>query len=177
MIIECWSKIQLSLFTQWSAYGKVEVSLHLLYLLGGEWSASRPGRFSPRETAPVTLLNRKLGVTQSRSESFGERKNLLPRLKIETRIFCYPASSIYTTLTELSRHPNSKQISMLYIITILRIEGCVFQVFFYVLYRHLFNRFRGYNGIATPRSTKANWNGHFRLVSDVSLEITLFASQ
>jgi hypothetical protein len=38
------------------AYWEVEVQLHSLTsaLDGGEWSASRPGRFTPREKAPDT---------------------------------------------------------------------------------------------------------------------------
>jgi hypothetical protein len=39
------------------AYWGVEVQLHAfltLALNGGEWSASRPGRFTPRERAPGT---------------------------------------------------------------------------------------------------------------------------
>jgi hypothetical protein len=38
-------------------YEGVDVKIHVfltLALVGGEWSASRPGRFSPRERAPVT---------------------------------------------------------------------------------------------------------------------------
>jgi hypothetical protein len=39
------------------AYGGVDVQIHIFLtsaLVGGEWSASRPGRFTPRETAPGT---------------------------------------------------------------------------------------------------------------------------
>jgi hypothetical protein len=40
------------------AYGGVEVNIHNFFLTsalaGGEWSASRPGRFTPEETAPGT---------------------------------------------------------------------------------------------------------------------------
>jgi hypothetical protein len=41
------------------AYGVVEVYIHIFLtsaLTGGEWSASRPGRFTPREKAPGTHL-------------------------------------------------------------------------------------------------------------------------
>jgi hypothetical protein len=37
------------------AYEGLEVYIHIfltLALVGGEWSASRPGRFTPKETAP-----------------------------------------------------------------------------------------------------------------------------
>ena len=39
--------------------GVVEVKLHLFLTLaldGGEWSTSRPCRFIPEETAPVSIL-------------------------------------------------------------------------------------------------------------------------
>jgi hypothetical protein len=38
-------------------YGGVDVQIHIFLtsaLVGGEWSASRPGRFTPRERAPGT---------------------------------------------------------------------------------------------------------------------------
>jgi hypothetical protein len=37
------------------AYGRVDVQIHIFLtsaIAGGEWSASRPGRFTPRERAP-----------------------------------------------------------------------------------------------------------------------------
>jgi hypothetical protein len=39
------------------AYGGVDVEIHIFLtsaLVGGEWSASRPGRFTPGERAPGT---------------------------------------------------------------------------------------------------------------------------
>jgi hypothetical protein len=42
---------------------------------GGEWSASRPGRFTPRKRAPQYPLDKKLGESQSRSGRGGEEKN------------------------------------------------------------------------------------------------------
>jgi hypothetical protein len=39
------------------AYGGVDVKIHIFLTLAqveGEWSASRPGRFTPRERAPGT---------------------------------------------------------------------------------------------------------------------------
>jgi hypothetical protein len=39
------------------AYGRVDVWIHIFLtspLAGGEWSASRPGRFTPREKASGT---------------------------------------------------------------------------------------------------------------------------
>jgi hypothetical protein len=58
-------------------------SYSLLYLIltsalaGGEWSASRPGRFTPGES-PRYPLNRRLGEPQNRSGRFGEEKILDP---------------------------------------------------------------------------------------------------
>jgi hypothetical protein len=47
-----------------------------LALDGGEWSASRPGRFTPRERDPGThLIDRRLGGPQSRYEHGIEEKN------------------------------------------------------------------------------------------------------
>jgi hypothetical protein len=50
---------------------------------GGEWSASRPGRFTPWETAPWYPLYRRLGGPQSRSGSSGQEKNSQPQPGIE----------------------------------------------------------------------------------------------
>jgi hypothetical protein len=39
------------------AYGEVDVEIHIFFtsvIAGGEWSASRPCRFNPAETAPGT---------------------------------------------------------------------------------------------------------------------------
>jgi hypothetical protein len=49
----------------------------------GEWSASRPGHFTPKERAPQYPLYRKLGGPQSRSGRGGEEKNSQPPLEIE----------------------------------------------------------------------------------------------
>jgi hypothetical protein len=48
----------------------------------GEWSASRPGHFTPRERAPVPIGER-LGGPQSRSGRGGEEKNSQPPSGIE----------------------------------------------------------------------------------------------
>jgi hypothetical protein len=50
---------------------------------GGEWSASRPGRFTPKESAPRHPLYRRLGGPQSRSGRGGEEKNSQPPPGIE----------------------------------------------------------------------------------------------
>jgi hypothetical protein len=59
-------------------YWGVEVQLHAFLtsaLDGGEWSASRPGRFTPQGMNPWYLLDRMLGGPQSRSGCGGEEKN------------------------------------------------------------------------------------------------------
>jgi hypothetical protein len=63
---------------------------------GGEWSASRPGRF------PRYPLDRRLGGPQSRSGRCGEEKNLLPLPGIELRP---PSPLPVATPTELSWLP------------------------------------------------------------------------
>jgi hypothetical protein len=51
---------------------------------GGEWSASRPGRFTPRERAPGYPLDRRLSVPQSHSGRGGEENISQPPPGIET---------------------------------------------------------------------------------------------
>jgi hypothetical protein len=50
---------------------------------GGEWSASRPGRFIPKEKARWYPLDRRLGGSQSRSGRGGEEKKSQPTPVIE----------------------------------------------------------------------------------------------
>jgi hypothetical protein len=52
------------------AYRGVDVQIHIFLtsaLAGGEWSASRPGRFTPGGKSPRYPLDRRLGGPQSRS--------------------------------------------------------------------------------------------------------------
>jgi hypothetical protein len=51
--------------------------------LDGKWSASRPGRFTPRERDPGIHWIGGWGGPQSRSERGGEEKNSQPPLGIE----------------------------------------------------------------------------------------------
>jgi hypothetical protein len=51
---------------------------------GGEWSASRPGRFTPRGKSPWYPLDRRLGGPQTRSGRSGEEKNSQTPPGIET---------------------------------------------------------------------------------------------
>jgi hypothetical protein len=63
------------------AYGGVDVSIHIFLtsaLIGGEWLALRPGRFTPRGKSPQYPLHRRLGGQQSRSGRRGEEKILYP---------------------------------------------------------------------------------------------------
>jgi hypothetical protein len=62
---------------------------------GGEWSASRPGRFTPRERAPWCPLDRRLGGPQSRSRHGGEEKNSHPLPGLELPII-QPVAQPYT---------------------------------------------------------------------------------
>jgi hypothetical protein len=61
-------------------YGGLNVQIHIfltLALAGCEWSASRPGHFTPGERAPRYLLDRRLDGPQSRY-GCGEKKILDP---------------------------------------------------------------------------------------------------
>jgi hypothetical protein len=57
--------------------GGVAAEFHaflILELYGGEWSASRQGRFTPQGKNPSHPLDRRLGGPQSRSGCGGEEK-------------------------------------------------------------------------------------------------------
>jgi hypothetical protein len=96
------------------AYWGAEVYLHAFLssaLDGGEWSALRPGRFTPREMAPCFPLNRRVGGPQSRSGRGGVKKNSQPLPGLETPIIQIVAQR-YTTepfrfLSLGKRHGNS----------------------------------------------------------------------
>jgi hypothetical protein len=71
------------------AYWGGEVYLHAFLtpaLDGGEWSTSRPGRFTSRERAICYPLDRRLGVPQSRSGDGGEEKSSQLLLGLEPPI-------------------------------------------------------------------------------------------
>jgi hypothetical protein len=56
-----------------------------VHFLGGEWSASRPGRFTPRGMSHCYLFDRKLGGPQSQYVRCGEETILtLPELQLRT---------------------------------------------------------------------------------------------
>jgi hypothetical protein len=71
---------------------------------GGEWSASRPGRFIPSERAPWYQLDRRLGGPQSPSGRGGGEKNAQPLPELKPPII-QPVAQHYTT--ELSRRYSS----------------------------------------------------------------------
>jgi hypothetical protein len=67
------------------AYWGAEIQLHAFLtsaLDEWEWSASSPGRFTPRES-PLYQLDRRLGGLQSRSGRGGEEKYSQPPPGIE----------------------------------------------------------------------------------------------
>jgi hypothetical protein len=72
-------------------------------VVGGEWSASRPGRFTPGGRAPRYPMDRRLRGAQSRSGRFGEEKILDPtgtRTPTPQSSSTYPVA-IPTTLPRL----------------------------------------------------------------------------
>jgi hypothetical protein len=68
-------------------YGGVDVQVHVFLnseLVGGEWSASRPGRFTAGGKSPRYPLDRRLGGPQNQSGRRGEEK-ILPLPGLEFR--------------------------------------------------------------------------------------------
>jgi hypothetical protein len=64
-----------------NACGGVDVWLHVfltLALVGGEWSASGPGRFSPRGKRPQYPMDRRLGMPQKPVSMMWRRENSWP---------------------------------------------------------------------------------------------------
>jgi hypothetical protein len=77
------------------AYEGVDVLVHIIFtsaLVGGEWSAPRPGRFSPRKRAPG---NHWLGGWMGPRTDLGcmEKRNFLTVPGLELRILGLPARS------------------------------------------------------------------------------------
>jgi hypothetical protein len=70
-------------------------------VVGGERSASRPGRCIPKQRAPRYTLDMGLGGLQNRSERYGqEKKSLMPLRESSPG---RPARSLVAIPTELSR--------------------------------------------------------------------------
>jgi hypothetical protein len=99
------------------AYGGIDVQIHIFLtsaLVGGEWSASRPGHFTPEETAPGThsiggWVDPRAGLNNVKKRKFlilpglelrpfgrPARSQSLYRLR-------YPGSFIYANLGEKNR--------------------------------------------------------------------------
>jgi hypothetical protein len=73
-------------------YGGVDVHGWTSALAGGEWSASRPGRFTPGERAPVIQwIERWVGPRTGFDDV--ERRKILPLLRLELRSLGRPARS------------------------------------------------------------------------------------
>jgi hypothetical protein len=82
--------------TTWRPVAGVEVYLHSFLTSavdGGEWSTSRPGRFTPLKERWY-VSNSRLGMPQSQSRRFGEVKILLPRAESQTSVHRAPSCSI-----------------------------------------------------------------------------------
>jgi hypothetical protein len=92
------------------AYGRVNVRIYVFLtsaLDGGEWSASRPGRFTPGKS-PRYPLDKKLDGTRTSLEEVKKRK-ILPPPGLELHLLGRPAGS--QSLYRL-RYPGSEQTNM-----------------------------------------------------------------
>jgi hypothetical protein len=72
------------------AYGGVDVQIHIFLastLAGGEWSASLPGRFTPRTYWIVGWMDPRAGLDDV------EKRNFLTLLGLEHRTLGRPARS------------------------------------------------------------------------------------
>jgi hypothetical protein len=76
-----WAPRQEGVLEEWK-YSSTHSLTSALY--GGEWSASHPGRFTPRERARYPL-DRIVDGPQSRSGRGGEEKNSQPRQESKPR--------------------------------------------------------------------------------------------
>lgn len=76
---------------------KVPLRLFLTSTLDGEWSLSRPCRFTPGKSTPVTWVCPRAGLDTS------GKKNLFPVQEIETSFLRCLVPSLVTVRTALSR--------------------------------------------------------------------------
>jgi hypothetical protein len=83
---------------KWS--GSIAPPFIISALDGYEWSASRPGRFTPMETNPGTHLQE---VMCAPEPVWREEINLFPSPGIEPRLLIRLARSLVAIPTELSR--------------------------------------------------------------------------
>jgi hypothetical protein len=80
---------------------------------GGEWSAPRLCRFTPRERTPVTPLDRRLGGIQSLSGRGGEEKISHLLTELEPPIIQLAAQRYITDLSRLQTFAYIKLIKYL----------------------------------------------------------------
>jgi hypothetical protein len=88
------------------AYGGVDVQIHIfltLALAGGEWSASRSGRFTSRKRGPSThciggWVDPRAGLDNL------EKREFLTLLGLELRPIVQPVASHYTDCAPLLRN-------------------------------------------------------------------------
>jgi hypothetical protein len=76
-----------------TTYGKMEVQVHVCLtsaLVGGEWSASRLGCFTPKHP-----LDRRLSGTQIRSGRCGEKSLTLPGIEFGSQVIATELSSTH----------------------------------------------------------------------------------
>jgi hypothetical protein len=81
------------------AYGEKDVYIYIFLtsaLVGGEWSASRPGRFTPRERAPRTHWTGGWVDSRAGLDDLEKRKFLtLPGLKLRPLSCRAHSQSVY----------------------------------------------------------------------------------
>jgi hypothetical protein len=82
------------------AYGVIDVQMHIFLtsaLVGGEWSASRPGRFTSEERAPGThWVGRHRSPLPQDSEHKGLKCEVLDRIELAQYGWTFVNTVIYT---------------------------------------------------------------------------------
>jgi hypothetical protein len=81
------------------AYGGVDVYIYVFLtsaLVGGEWSASRPGCFTPRRKSPQYPLNKRLSGPQSWSGTWRTESSWLYQYSNYDPSVVQPVASCYT---------------------------------------------------------------------------------
>jgi hypothetical protein len=77
--------------------GYIDPRLHDLGIVGGEWSASHPGRFTPRGKRPRYQLDNRLSGPQSRTGRYEKVKILDPTgTRTPTPSVVHPVARRYT---------------------------------------------------------------------------------
>jgi hypothetical protein len=110
---EKWARVLYKAYLFHKVEQKVKLSLRLHYAMktysgggiappfltsaldGGEWSASRPGRFTPgKQSPPPYLLGRRLSGPQGRFARWGEKNLQLPGIDPGPSLYQLPICSI-----------------------------------------------------------------------------------